>query len=108
ELAELFIDYFNEGYQVYPEVPCGGGIVDFVATDGTIVIGCEVKTSFGLAVIEQAYRKRHCFHYSYICVPLKRDYHFRELLVRQYGIGVLVVDKFDRISETQTARLNRS
>lgn len=58
ELAEIFIDYFNDGYEVYSEVPAGGGIVDFVATDGTIYIGCEVKNSFGLTVMEQAFRRR--------------------------------------------------
>ena len=107
ELAKHFIDYFNDGYVVYEEVPAGGGIIDFVATDGTIQIGCEVKTSFNLKVMEQAWRKKQTFHYTYICVPLKRDYHFREMMMKQYGIGVLALDGYNRIFERNRADLNR-
>ena len=91
ELAEKFIDYFNDGYEVYPEVPAAGGIVDFVATDGTIYIGCEVKRSFGLKVMEQAFRRKHYFHYTYVCVPQsKANWSFREMILRNNGIGLLV------------------
>jgi hypothetical protein len=108
QLAEKFIDYFNDGYEVYPEVPAGGGVIDFVATDGTIQIGCEVKTSFNLKVMEQAARKRHAFHYTYICVPRRKDYHFRLQVMNTYGIGVILIDSLDNIFEKQQPRLNRN
>lgn len=106
ELAKHFIEWFNEGYDVYEEVPAHG-VIDFVATDGHIQIGCEVKTSFNLKVMEQAWRKKPLFHYTYICVPRKRDYYFRELVMRQYGIGVLVCDTLNSINELVKPTLNR-
>lgn len=112
ELAKKFINYFNDGYEIYKEVPAGGGVVDFVATDGHIYIGCEVKNSFGLTVMEQAYRRRGSFHYIYICVPESRaNWSFRKMVCRDFGMGVLVATEvFDRYEfrELVKPKLHRS
>ena len=110
ELAKHFIDYFKPAYDIYQEVPAGGGIVDIVATDGQIVIGCEVKTSFGLTVMEQAYKRRQNFHYTYICVPYSKvNWNFRESIIRRYGIGLLVYSEDFRykVRENVDAKINR-
>ena len=110
ELAKHFIDYFKPAYDIYQEVPAGGGIVDIVATDGHIVIGCEVKTSFGLTVMEQAYKRRQNFHYTYICVPYSKvNWNFRQSIIRRYGIGLLVYSEDYRykVREDVDAKINR-
>lgn len=113
ELAEIFIDWFNdgEGYEVYPEVPVPGGVIDFVATDGTIYIGCEVKRSLGMICLEQCHRRKPYFHYVYACVEHTRRMNFKTMMARQLDIGVIIVgnpeSEYRSIRENVKPKLNR-
>lgn len=113
ELAEIFIDWFNDGkgYEVYPEVPVPGGVIDFVATDGTIQIGCEVKRSLGMVCLEQCYRRQPYFHYVYACVPHTRRMTFKTTMAKQLDIGVIIVgnpeSEYRTIKENAKPKLNR-
>src|SRR4051812_10677668 len=90
ELAQKFIDYFDDGFEIYKEVPAGG-IVDIVLVDGFVRVALEVKTSLNFDVIWQAHSRRPYFHYTYAAVPVKhrRLHPAQEALCKHLGIGVL-------------------
>lgn len=91
ELAQHFIDYLSDRYEIYKEVPVGG-IIDIVAVQGKIVIGVEVKVTLNFDVIGQAHANLlHC-NYSYIAVPKAKSNHFGYTICKMLGIGVLVYD----------------
>lgn len=96
ELAIKFINHFNEGYEVFKEVPCGHGIIDFVAKQEKILIAVEVKKSLTFEVVAQAINNLYYCHYSYIAVPSAsrgcRDFAYR--ICKQNGIGVLCSDVY--------------
>lgn len=71
------------------EVEVGGGRIDMVATDGHIIIGCEVKTTASLKVVEQAWNNRRYCHYSYIAVPYTAGSSFFNKVCEKFGIGKL-------------------
>lgn len=88
ELAQKFIDYFNDdGYEVYKEVP-SNGIIDIVAKSGNITVAIEVKVRLSFEVIEQAYRHLGYTTYVYVAVPHTKG-SFAHHICSQLGIGVL-------------------
>lgn len=90
QYALKFIDYFAE-FDIYKEVPGGGGIIDIVAEKTRIRTAIEVKVHLSFEVIWQAYQARSQCHYAYAAVPVKswRLHPAQEALCRHYGIGVL-------------------
>lgn len=90
ELAKAVVDKLHDWHwDVYQEVVYPGGRADIVAVNGNIKWGIEVKTSSGLAVIEQAVTlKNYCHYTSVACPPGSR---FSELICRHFGIGILEV-----------------
>jgi hypothetical protein len=86
ELAKRFVDHLSD-WDLYFEVPYDG-IIDIVGVKKPIIAAFEVKTSFSLAVIDQAFSHRGKFHYSYVCVPTTNR--LAEKICRDYGIGVLM------------------
>lgn len=113
ELAKIFIDWWNDGqgYEVYPEVPVPGGVIDFVATDGSICIGCEVKRSLGMICLEQCYRRQPYFHYTYACVAATTRMRFKTMMASQLDVGVIIVSNPESqhrvIRENVKPKLNR-
>jgi hypothetical protein len=90
ELAIHFINYFqSNNYDVFQEVEVCGGRIDIVATDGNIIIGCEVKTTASLKVVEQALNNRRYCHYSYIAVPFGAGSGFFNKVCEKFNIGKL-------------------
>lgn len=88
-LASLFIEHFSD-CNIFNEVPCGSGYIDFVAERGNDIIAVEVKTTLNFKVVEQAwYNKKHAT-YSYIAIPKASDRNFQYKICRDYGIGVLI------------------
>jgi len=108
DLALKFIDYFNDTYEVYKEVPTGYGTIDMVAVSGNIRIGVEVKLMLNFKVIEQAYYNKLYFHYTYVAVPKGKQRHFVYMICRQLNIGVLEYnEKTGEIVEEVSPKLNR-
>jgi hypothetical protein len=90
ELALKFIDYFAE-FDIYKEVPGGGGIIDIVAVKTGIRTALEAKIHLSFDVMHQAYQAKHQCHYAYAAVPVKswRLHPAQEALCRHWGIGVI-------------------
>lgn len=90
DLALKFIDYFAE-FDIYKEVPGGGGIIDIVAVKTTIRTAIEVKIHLSFDVIQQAYEARTQCHFAYAAVPVKewRLHPAQKALCLHYGIGVI-------------------
>lgn len=89
-LCIKIIDYFAE-FDIYKEVPGGGGIIDIVAVKTGIRTGIEAKMHLSFEVIHQAYEARNQCHYAYCAVPVKswRLHPAQKALCLHYGIGVL-------------------
>lgn len=90
DLALKFIDYFAE-FDIYKEVPGGGGIIDIVAVKTSIRTAIEVKIHLSFDVIQQAYEARNQCHFSYAAVPVKnwQLHPAQKALCLHYGIGVI-------------------
>ncbi len=90
DYAIRFIDYFAE-FDIYKEVPGGGGIIDLVAVKTLIRTAIEVKVHLNFDVIHQAFQARSQCHFAYAAVPVKhwRVHPAQEALCKHYGIGVL-------------------
>lgn len=106
ELAKKFIDFFDDNFEIYQEVPAGGEI-DFVAKSGIITIAVEVKLSLNFKVIEQANKNKNYCVYSYIAVLEPKKHHFGLKICEMLGIGVLTLDKYDNIYERIKPKMNR-
>ena len=106
DLAKVVISHLEEqGWEIYQEVVCWGGVCDIVGKRGNILWAIECKVSFGLAVIEQAVNHKRQFHYSSVAVPSKRGGGFAERICRKYGVGVL---KYKHsVTELIRPKLNR-
>ena len=98
ELAQFFIDYFNDGYEIFKEVPAGG-FIDFVAKHGNLTIAVEVKLSLNFDVIGQAFENKRYCNYSYIAIPYTKTKHFGFQICRMHGIGVLMTDQNYHVRE---------
>lgn len=105
ELAEKFINFFDDNFTIYCEVPANG-FIDFVVVNGLVTIAVEVKTSLNFNVIEQAYKNINLFHYSYIAVPKPKNLHFGYEICRKLGIGVLTYTE-EYIEEKIKPNFNR-
>lgn len=109
ELAQKFAEYLSD-YNLYFEVPNRGSKTDIVAVKEPVVIAIEVKTSFGLAVIEQADFNRRFYHYSYVAVPSTRGGRLAKEICYSRGIGVMSYSQFGYntpVIETVRPMLNR-
>ncbi len=100
DLAEIIINKFEaDGYEVYKEVyntSKGKNRADIIAVkDGKYTV-IETKLSFGLTVIEQAFKWSQYSHYRYICIPRSTKRNARRFgynVCRDYGIGVIDIGK---------------
>lgn len=90
QLALKFIDHFAE-FDIYKEVPGGGGIIDIVAVKSSIRTAIEVKIHLSFDVMQQAYESKVQAHYAYAAVPVKhwRLHPAQQALCHHYGIGVI-------------------
>jgi hypothetical protein len=129
--TELYLPVKNwledQGFEVFPEVQLhwGMNIVDIIGIHKPLTIAVELKTSFSLAVIEQAINNRLLVHKSYVAVPYFEriirngkyvegsDHRLATNICRENGIGVLRLH-FDRktnnykyLEEIQPAKLSR-
>lgn len=84
ELAQDVVNFLND-YDLYYEV----WDVDIIAKMGNILTAVEVKTILNFKVIEQAFKNRNLFNYSYIAVPYAKYRNFQYKICEDYGIGVL-------------------
>ncbi|QDH23478.1 hypothetical protein [Saccharibacillus brassicae] len=87
------------GYTVYPEIEISAGRprADIVAVKDERLLIVEMKTSFGLAVMEQAdhWASGEYAHQTYIAVPWRDRWQvpmIAQRALRPAGIGVLQVD----------------
>lgn len=106
ELAEQFISYFGDEYEIFKEVPTTQGIVDFVAIN-SFRTAIEVKVNLNFDVMEQAFRQKMYFHYCYAAVPEKKN-DFSKQICKMLGIGLLECSDFGRIHETVKPAFNRN
>lgn len=90
--------YFkDDGFKVFPEVPCNYRSVDFVAVSVDVPeyhIAVEMKLGFTIEVVRQAIYNTINFHRSIIAVPtkIKNPYENKKFdLCRGYNIGILRV-----------------
>lgn len=89
ELAVKFIAMFD-GFDIFQEVPGGGGIIDFVAVVNPYRVAVEVKCALNFEVIWQAYQAKAYAHYAYAAVPVKYNLHPAQYeLCKHLGVGVL-------------------
>ena len=93
----------SQGWDVYQEVKLhyGGKVADIVAVRGPVYWIIEAKTSLGLSVLDQAWRWSDHAHMRAVAIPLRRDRHgikqsakpLADQIARDYGIGIIKVDK---------------
>ena len=110
ELAQKFVDYFS-CYDLYFEVDYLS-CIDIVAINHPFSIAIEVKNAFNFKVFEQALDNVPHFNYSYIAVPVFKDWSIQKRLCKDYGIGLIVYcehayHKEDSIKILVPPKLNR-
>jgi len=108
ELAAMVVSSLSEwGWEVYQEVTGPFGRCDIVATRGPVVWAVECKTSFGLAVMEQAHNWTRYANYASVAVPIAPG-RFGEKMCRSLGIGVLWAKvNQEEVLETVRPKFNR-
>jgi len=112
EIAEEVPKFFTE-WNMYPEVPIGQGkgigSIDWIGVKGSVVMAVEAKMNLNFDVLQQAYRNRAYAHFSYICVPNRKNVpEFFARVCKDYGIGVLFIEKETRIlREALKPKFNR-
>ena len=106
ELANPVVEWLQaQHWDVYQEVQTNrsGKVADIVAVQGKLVWVVECKLQFGVEVIEQAIWWKYHAHLVSVAVPkplrgtyarpgYKRSW-LLERLCRDYGVGILQVDK---------------
>ncbi|MEJ8547091.1 hypothetical protein [Brevibacillus borstelensis] len=101
----------ERGFAVFPEVECrqAGGRADIVVTSGPIVGVVEMKQSLTLDLIDQALRWRGFANYIWIAIPYRKNGYkqFVNMVLRDYGIGVLFVSKHGTVWAEWNARFMR-
>lgn len=114
EIAKAVSQWLIEQHwEVYPEVrpDSVGPRHDIVAIRNKIAWIIECKTSFGLAVIEQALHAKMRAHFASVAVPggvNRKNYAFQRRICRDYGIGVITVSQFATIRQIVAPVLNRT
>ena len=99
EVAEAVVAYWQErGFEIFPEVDMGGPRADLVAVQGPLYVWNETKVGLNSAVMAQGLRaQRLGAHRVYVAAPKgKRTSEgrwFLEHAARQFGIGVLEVER---------------
>lgn len=101
----------ERGFTVYSEVECraGGGRADVVVTSGPVVGVVEMKQSLTLDLIDQALRWRGYANYIWIAIPYKQKAHkrFVQMVLQDYGIGVLMVSQYRSVTADKNPRFMR-
>lgn len=92
KICEIITNHFSHA-DVYPEVPCRGGIIDLVVLDKPLVIAIEAKTSLSMAVMEQAYERLGHANYVYVATPSSPT-RMQRIFLSHFGIGCYKVDEF--------------
>ena len=107
ELAQKFVDYLSDTYDLYYEVYD----IDIVGIAKPIIVAFEVKKCLNFKVIEQAHRNRANANYSYIAIPVEsvRANPFAITICRDYGIGIMVYEaKCNSVYEKLKPKFNRN
>lgn len=78
------------GADIYEEVTIPGGVADIVARVGAELWLIEVKTSLSLALIVQAYGRRHLAHRTWVAAPCTRGCQEADLVIRELGLGLMI------------------
>jgi len=116
DLAKIIVEWLKANqWEVYKEVAIGttNQRADIVAVQGCLTWIIETKTSLSLALIAQAFRRLQLSHYVSIAVPYVRrndtELLFIKNLLKDYGIGLLQVERFrnNYIMQTVHPKLNR-
>lgn len=108
ELAKIVISWLRDGgWEIYQEVPVYGKYIDIVAVMGKIVWAVECKTSFSLAVIEQAAHWVNYANISSVAVPITKN-HFGPRVCEKFGVGVILVAKGGYISGHEHGKFSRN
>ncbi len=110
ELAEKFVKEFeNRGFDVYQEVKVCGGCADIIAVVDGLVTIVEVKRSLTISLLDQAYSWVKYANFVYIAVPHSRERsrYFAFRICRNFGFGVLTINKNEIIKEVETPRRQR-
>jgi hypothetical protein len=98
DIGKSALIYFSEfGWEVYQEVQTRfGNIVDMIVKMDKIIHCVELKTTFSLDVIYQAYFNKTIGNYSSVIVPQSHTRgDFVERICRDYGIGVYYINIYD-------------
>lgn len=109
DIAAVLVNFLSsDGWDVYQEVPSrDGAAADIVAVRDGCVMVVEVKTTFGLRVMEQAALWRGAAHYVCVFVP-GRPNRFGEGLLRGLGIGAYALIGDGEVVMAVTPRLDRA
>jgi len=112
DLCEKILLQYSD-WDLYKEVPIShtsnAGSLDIIAEKAEVRITIEAKLKINFDVLAQAYRNRRYGHFSYIAVPKPKNVNqFFAKICRDYGIGVLFVDKDGNVLESIQAKFNRS
>lgn len=92
DLGRFASNYFiKEGYEVFKEVVTPFGRIDIVLKKDNLTYGIEIKTGFGLKVLEQAYNNILYVNYSYVFVPTIKS-NFHKKLITDIGLGLFCIN----------------
>lgn len=113
ELASYIITYYeNLGYEIYKEVYNihKGNRADIIAIKNDEYIVIETKMSFGLTIIEQAFKWKENSHKTYICLPStkRNSRYFGYNICSDYGIGIIEVSKSGNVRILKDSFKNHS
>ncbi|MCK9604058.1 MAG: hypothetical protein M0R66_06855 [Candidatus Omnitrophica bacterium] len=98
ELGRAVRDYFRDaGWDTWAEVTAQDRRCDLVARRGPVLTAIEIKTSWTMALFEQAIWWRHCAHRVYAAAPCRPEaWAAVSKLAAAAGIGLLqVANRFD-------------
>lgn len=91
DLGKEAVRYFSElGYECFQEVTTHNTRIDLVIRKDNRTHGIELKCTFGLKVLEQAYDNKDYLDYSSIFVP-KINSSFGKKILKDYGIGCFIL-----------------
>lgn len=89
EICKIVSEHFSHA-DIYPEVPCSGGIIDLVIVDKPLTIVVEAKTSLSFQLIEQAVSRLGMGNVVYVAVPI-RPTNSQIKYLQHFGIGIFTV-----------------